>query len=83
MDAISYTSARQNLAETMDKVCDNHEPTIITRNGHESVVMISLDDYNSLEETSYLLKSSKNTKRLIQSIVELEKGNGVERELLD
>lgn len=83
MDAITYTSARQNLAKTMDRVCSNHEPMIITRTGEQSVVMMSLEDYNSLEETAYLLKSPKNARRLLESIMQLENNKGTERKLLD
>ncbi len=53
MDAISYSAARANLARAMDRVCDDHEPLIITRNGEPSVVMLSLDDYRALEEAAY------------------------------
>ena len=81
MDAITYTTARSKLADTMDRVCDDHEPIIITRNGQQSVVMISLDDFNALEETSYLLRSPKNAQRLLQSIAGLEAGKGKERKL--
>jgi len=83
MDSISYTSARANLTKTMDQVCENHAPLIITRNGQASVVMLSLEDYNSLEETAYLLRSPKNAKRLIESIASLERGQGTERELIE
>ena len=81
MDSISYTSARSNLAKTMEQVCNDHAPIAITRKGEGAVVMISMDDYQALEETAYLLRSPKNLKRLISSINELESGNGVEREL--
>jgi antitoxin YefM len=83
MDAISYTAARQNLAKTMDRVCSNHEPIIITRNNEQSVVMIFLEDFNALEETAYLLRSPKNAKRLLESIAQLEAGGGTEKELDD
>lgn len=83
MDAISYTAARQNLAKTMDRVCSDHEPIIITRNNEQSVVMISLEDFNALEETAYLLRSPKNAKRLLESIAQLEAGGGTEKELDD
>ena len=82
MKAISYTAARGELAKTMKKVCEDHDPVIITRKNNEAVVMMSLDDYESLNETAYLLQSPKNAKRLLKSIEELEKGNGKERELL-
>lgn len=83
MDAITYTAARANLASTMDRVCDNHEPIIITRNSEQAVVMMSLDDYNALEETAYLLRSPANARRLLESIAELERGGGAERELAE
>jgi antitoxin YefM len=82
MDAITYTAARANLADTMDKVCEDHEPVIITRNGSEqAVVMMSLEDYKALEETAYLLRSPKNARRLFESIANLEAGQGTERKL--
>ena len=83
MDSISYTSARSNLAKTMEKVCDDHAPIAITRKGEGAVVMISMDDYQALEETAYLLRSPKNLRRLVAAITELESGKGKERELLD
>ena len=81
MDSISYTSARSNLAKTMEQVCSDHAPVAITRKGQGAVVLISMDDYMALEETAYLLRSPKNTRRLIEAIAELEDGNGIEREL--
>lgn len=71
MDTITYTKARTQLAKAMDQVCESHEPLIITRSGEPSVVMLSLADYKSLEETAYLLRSPKNAKRLIEAIAEL------------
>jgi antitoxin YefM len=67
----------------MKKVCEDHEPVIITRQKEESVVMISLDDYKALEETSYLLRAPKNARRLLESIAELERGGGTERKLAE
>ena len=81
MDAITYSAARANLAKTMDRVCEDHEPLIITRNGEQSVVMLSLEDYKALEETSYLLRSPANAKRLLSAVTQLAAGGGVEREL--
>ncbi len=83
MDSISYTSARSNLAKTMEKVCDDHAPIAITRKGEGSVVMISMEDFQAMEETAYLLRSPKNTRRLIESIAELENGKGLARELCE
>jgi antitoxin YefM len=82
MDAISYSAARANLASTMDRVCEDHEPLIITRNGEQSVVMLSLEDYRALEETAYLLRSPANARRLLAAVTQLAAGEGVERELV-
>ena len=83
MDAITYSAARANLAKTMDRVCDEHEPIIITRNRGEAVVLMSLSDFNAEEETRYLLQSPANAKRLLESIARLKAGLGVEHELID
>lgn len=83
MDVMTYTHVRSHLAETMEKVCDDHTPVIITRAQQRSVVMISLEDYQALEETAYLLRSPKNARRLLEAIAELESGGGKERELLE
>lgn len=83
MDAISYTTARANLAKTMEKVCDDHAPVIITRKSESPVVMISLEDYQAMEETAYLLRSPGNARRLLESIAELESGKGTVRTLAE
>ena len=83
MDAISYTVARANLAKTMEKVCNDHDPVIITREEDPPVVMLSLEDYQSMEETAYLLRSPANARHLLESISELEAGKGTEQELIE
>jgi antitoxin YefM len=83
MDAIPYTTLRAQLATAMDRVCEDHAPIIVTRKSSASVVMMSLDDYEALEETSYLLRSPKSARRLLESIAELEAGGGTERELAE
>lgn len=83
MDAIPYTRLRSNLAREMDRVCEDHAPVIVTRKASSSVVMISLEDYEALEETSYLLRSPKNVRRLVEAIAELEAGGGTERKLVE
>ena len=83
MRAISYTAARSNLASTMKKVCDDHDPVIITRKNEDSVILMSLEDYESLTETAYLTNSPKNVKRLLESIEQLESGKGIEKELVE
>ncbi|MBI2397370.1 MAG: type II toxin-antitoxin system prevent-host-death family antitoxin [Xanthomonadales bacterium] len=82
MDAITYTAARAKLADTMDRVCNDHDPIIITRNGErQAVVMMSLDDYNALEETAFLLRSPRNARRLLAAVADLEAGRGKVRKL--
>ncbi len=83
MDAISYTAARANLAKTMEQVCEDHSPVIITRSQSESVVMMSLADFEALQETAYLLRAPKNARRLLESVAELEQGEGQEQELVE
>ena len=79
MDAITYSAARANLATTMDRVCNDHEALIITRNGDQSVVMLSLEDFQALQETAYLLRNPTNAKRLLSATAQLAAGQGTER----
>ena len=83
MKAISYSTVRANLAKTMEAVCDDHAPVIVTRQNERSVVIISLEDYEALQETAYLLRSPKNAQRLFESISELEQGQGVVNDLIE
>lgn len=83
MDTITYTAARANLASTMDRVCNDHEALIITRNGEQSVVMLSLEDYKALEETAHLLRTPANAKRLLSAVGQLNADKGVERKLVE
>lgn len=82
MNAITYTAARENLAKTIENVVLDRAPVIITKKNDMSVVMMSLDDYESLQETAHLLRSPQNARRLLESMSELEEGKGVEREIL-
>lgn len=79
MNALSYTALRANLAATMKRVCADHEPVIITKKKDPSVVMISLDDYEAMEETAYLLQNPENARRLLRSIEAAKKGNLVSK----
>lgn len=83
MNAITYTQAREKLASTIQRVCEDHAPVVITRKRDNAVVMIALDDYESLVDTSRLLRSPRNARRLLESIRELEEGRGKERALLE
>ena len=81
MRAISYTAAREALADTMDEVCRDRAPVVITRKRDQAVVMLSLEDYESLEETAYLLRSPANARRLLEAIEGLARGRGKEKRL--
>lgn len=81
MKTITYTAAREGLASTMDRVCRDRSPVIITRNRNQSVVMLSLADYEQLEETSYLLRSPVNARRLLSAMGSLERGKGRQRKI--
>ena len=82
MRTTSYSDLRKNLAATLDRVTEDHEPVIITRDrGKPAAVLISLEDLASYEETAHLLKSPRNAERLLSSINELEAGRGKERAL--
>ena len=83
MNAISYVDAQSSLAKMIDQVCDHHDPLIITRHQQPSAVLLSLEDYESLTETAYLLKSRNNAKRIFEAIAELESGGGTMRELIE
>jgi antitoxin YefM len=81
MKVFTFTDTRQNLKDVMDRVVEDHTPVIVTRQKAESVVMVSLADWNAMEETARLLSSPANAARLAEAIAQLDAGKGVEREL--
>lgn len=83
MDTISYSAFRSQLASTLDKVNDDHKPILITRQNGKPAVVISQEDFQSYEETAYLMASPKNAARLNQAILEAEAGKVIEKELLE
>ncbi len=84
MQAITFNQAIKNFANFMDEVSDNHEPLIITHENHKTVVLISLDDFNSWQETEYLTRSSANAKDLLQAVKEInERSNFTKHALID
>ena len=80
-EAITYTEARQNFASVMDRAFDDHEPIIVTRQKSRPVVLMSLEDYNAMVETAYLLSTPANAERLMASVREADAGLAQEREL--
>lgn len=83
MRTMTYSESRARYAETLNAVVDDREEVVITRAGHDPVVMVALDDYESLKEAAYLLRSPENATRLLTSIERLEHGGGTTRDLLD
>ncbi len=83
MNTMSYSAFRTNLAKTLDRVNEDHNPILITRQNGKPAVVISLEDFHAYEETAYLMASPKNAQRLNDAITEIEAGNFVQRELVD
>lgn len=79
MNAIDVTTARENLAATMDRICEDHTPLVITREHRPAVVMLPLEDFEALQETAYLLQSPANAQRLMESVQQLREGKGQPR----
>ncbi|MBD1365502.1 type II toxin-antitoxin system Phd/YefM family antitoxin [Mucilaginibacter sp. ZT4R22] len=83
MQVTTFTSFRQQLKSYLDKVRNNHTPLFVTSANGEDVVVLSKSDYESMEETFYLLKNPKNALRLLQGIEDYEKGLAKERNLIE
>lgn len=83
MNALTYTHTRQHFAEVMRQVNENHEAVVVTSQRGAPVVIMSLDDYQSLEETAYLLRSPVGASRLLEAVEELRQGGGSVQELSD
>ncbi|WP_340064650.1 type II toxin-antitoxin system prevent-host-death family antitoxin [Ascidiimonas aurantiaca] len=82
MESVNYTDFRSNLKYWFDKVVNDVSDVIIRRKGGKDLVLISLDEYNSLKETTYLL-TGKNRDVLLRSISELEAGKGIEKDMIE
>lgn len=81
MNILTFSEARAGLKAVMDDVCTHHSPTVITRQNGEAAVMLSLADFNSIEETLYLLGTPNNAKQLLTSLDQLKAGKARVREL--
>lgn len=80
---LSYTESRARYAEVLDSVVDDREEVVITRAGHDPVVIVSLEDYEALKETAYLMRSPANARRLLDAMERLEAGRGEYHDLID
>ncbi len=83
MDTMSYSSFRNNLASTLDKVNEDHVPVLITRQNGDPAIVMSVEDFKSYEETAYLMASPKNAERLNQAIAEIEAGKSTQHEIIE
>ena len=83
MKTMSYTESRARYAEVLDSVANDREEVIITRAGHDPVVIVSLEDYQSLRETAYLMRSPANARRLLDAMERLEAGRGQPRDVIE
>lgn len=83
MKTLSYTESRARYAEVLDSVVNDREEVVITRAGHEPVVLMSLADFESLRETAYLMRSPANARRLLDAMERLEAGRGERHDLVD
>ena len=83
MQAISFSEVRKNFKKYLDEVYNNHDPLIITRKNNENLIVLSLDDYNSLTETQYLLYSENNRNHLISSLKKLRSDKGIQKDLIE
>ena len=83
MKTMSYTESRARYAEVLDSVVNDREEVVITRAGHDPVVIVSLDDYESLRETAYLMRSPANARRLLDAMERLEAGHGEAHDLIE
>ena len=83
MKTMSYTESRARYAEVLDGVVNDREEVVVTRAGHEPVVIVSLEDYESLRETAYLMRSPANARRLLDAMERLESGRGERHDLVE
>jgi antitoxin YefM len=81
MGFVSYTELRQNLKKHLDAVCRSRAPLVVTRQNGGSVVVLSLEEYESLEATLHLLRSPANAERLLRSVKDAEAGKLVEHDI--
>ena len=83
MKIMTYTESRARYAEVLDQVVNDREEIVITRQGHESVVIMALDEYESLMETVYLMQSPAHARPLRESIARHRAGEGVVHDLIE
>ena len=83
MTTVSYTHTRNNLAKILQQAEENREAIVVTRSGKNPSVILSMDEYESMQETLYLMSSPKNLERMVQSLADYDAGNFAQRELIE
>jgi antitoxin YefM len=83
VDTLSYSAFRNQLASVLDKVNNDHKPVMITRQNGKPAIVMSVEDFQSYEETAYLMASPRNAERLHQAIAEVEAGQAVQKGLIE
>jgi antitoxin YefM len=83
MEVLNYTEFRKKMKESLDSVSDDNNIVIVSRSKNKNVVLLSMDEYNSWNETMHLIKSDKNRKRLDEAITEMKKGKSVKKSLIE
>ena len=83
MNAVNYSDLRRHLKTYLDRVYEDREALIVTRKNNENVVLLSIDQYNSLVETDYLLSSEANARHLVDSLRNARAGAVTEHELIE
>lgn len=83
MEVINYTDFRKKMKQKLDSVSDDNDVVIVSRTNNKNVVLLSMAEYNSWNETLHLIKSDKNRKRLDDAITEMKKGKSVKKALIE
>jgi antitoxin YefM len=83
MEVLNYTEFRKKMKESLDSVSDDNNIVIVSRSKNKNVVLLSMDEYNSWNETMHLIKSDKNRKRLDEAITEMKKGKSAKKSLIE
>ena len=83
MQVVNYTEFRNNLTENLNMVNDNEEIVVVSRSKGKNVVVMSLEEYNSIQETLHLVSSSINQKRLDEAVEEMRSGKSSKHKLIE
>ncbi|AAO91480.1 type II toxin-antitoxin system Phd/YefM family antitoxin [Coxiella burnetii] len=83
MNVVTFSELRAQLKKILDLSADQHEPVVVKRPNKETMVILSLRDFEALKETAYLLSNEANAARLRQSIRSLKQGKAQKKKLME